>query len=143
MSKDKPEKRQDPLLEQSIKRILVAQILVFVSLFVVFLGYLAFTGGDGFIQSATKLGALAYGSMLAITGTILSARSLRRTVGKAGEELSQAALIPIYSGLLNKLVIVGGGIAFGLIVLDLEPLLVVTSYFIVQMSSIVSGQLKN
>ena len=45
-------------------------------------------------------------------------------------------MVSIYSGLLNKLVIVGGGIAFGLVVLGLEPVLVVTGYIVVQLSTV-------
>jgi hypothetical protein len=45
-------------------------------------------------------------------------------------------MVSIYSGLLNKLVIVGGGIAFGLVVLGLDPVLVVTGYIVVQLSTV-------
>ena len=85
-----------------------------------------------------KLRASIYGSVLAITGTILSARSIRRSARSSGsnaDELGFSALIPIYSGLLNKLVIVGGGIAFGLIWLGLEPVFVISGYIVVQIAA--------
>ena len=44
-------------------------------------------------------------------------------------------MVPIFSGLLNKLVIVGGGIAFGLVALGLSPAYVVTSFLLVQLAS--------
>lgn len=142
----------DVMLKHSIRRVLVSQCIVSLLLL---LGILAFDGffsegffGKGsaqdFFPLVTKLKASAYGAMLAITGTILSARSIRTKSiktesvktekGERVSELGASALLPIYSGLLNKLVIVGGGIGFGLIALALEPIFVVSSYFIVQVA---------
>lgn len=86
-----------------------------------------------FLALLAKLQSSIYGSMLAITGTILSARSINRS-SKVASDLAHSAMVPIYSGLLNKLVIVGGGIALGLIVLKLEPIFVVIGYLVVQMA---------
>ncbi len=88
-------------------------------------------------QSATvwsSLGATFYGAMLALTGTILSARSVMRGFGQGSDQTGGFAMVSIYAGLLNKLVIVGGGIAFGLIYLGFQPIYVVTGYMVVQIS---------
>jgi hypothetical protein len=81
----------------------------------------------------------AYGALLAIIGTLLSARSIRRSAKASDDELVDGQghlfMVPVFSGLLNKLVIVGGGIAFGLVVLNLIPMLVIASYLIVQITS--------
>ena len=85
-----------------------------------------------------------YGSVLALAGTILSARAVIRGFGYEGTEkdqLDQSAMVSIYSGLLNKLVIVGGGFAVGLIFLGLLPLYLVTGYIIVLAASL--GAIKN
>jgi hypothetical protein len=132
-------------LEQSIKRALLLQcifsILVLAGIYV---HDLVSTSASMDSLSRTtsdlpgKLRAALYGSVLAIAGTILSARSIRRSARYSagdGKEMSFSALVPIYSGLLNKLVIVGGGIAFGLIWLDLEPVYVVLGYFVVQVAA--------
>ena len=137
---------KEGMLEQSIKRVLRFQCIVSVLLL---LGIFAFYAlvflfsateivseskpGD-FAALTAKLKASIYGSMLAITGTILSARSVNRS-SQATSDLGHLAMAPIYSGLLNKLVIVGGGIALGLIVLSLEPIFVVIGYFVVQMAA--------
>ena len=132
-------------LEQSIKRALYLQCIFSM---VVLLGICAYDlvtasdFNDSLSGSTTellgKLRAAVYGSVLAIAGTILSARSIRRSARYSavdGNELSFSALVPIYSGLLNKLVIVGGGIAFGLVWLGLEPVYVVLGYIVVQVAA--------
>ncbi len=84
---------------------------------------------------AGKLWSSLYGSVLAIASTILSARSVRRASNDVTGN-SNAAMAPIFSGLLNKLLIVGGGIAIGLITLGLEPINVVSGYLVVQLVSV-------
>ena len=82
----------------------------------------------------SSLGAAFYGAMLALTGTILSARSVMRGFGQGSDQTGGFAMVSIYAGLLNKLVIVGGGIAFGLIYLGFQPIYVVTGYMVVQIA---------
>lgn len=76
------------------------------------------------------VGALLYGSILAMATTILGARS----VWRASRQPNHFAWLPIYLGLLHKLAIVGGGIAIGLSIgFPALPLLV--SYLAVQLAS--------
>lgn len=133
-------------LDHSIKRVLVIQgvtTLVVLGIIAIFDAVptlnLGESAGKSSVSFMVKLGSSCYGSVLAIAGTILSARSVKRASRVADDVTSSssgAAMVPVYSGLLNKLVIVGGGIAFGLIVLGLEPIHVVTGYLIVQLSTI-------
>ncbi len=86
-----------------------------------------------------KIAACLYGSVLAIAGTILSARSIRRAtkaVSSPDDSTAHLAMTPIFSGLLNKLLIVGGGIGFGLIYLKLVPIEMLISYIVVQFASL-------
>ena len=131
-------------LESSIKRVLVIQgittiaVLGLIAIFD-FLPTVQLTAEtvNSSVSFMVKLGSSCYGSVLAIAGTILSARSVIRASRVAGDDsLGNDALVSVYSGLLNKLVIVGGGIAFGLIVLGLEPIHLVTGYLIVQLSTL-------
>ena len=132
-------------LEQSIKRALLLQCIFSMLVLLGIFAHELLTASefnDSLSGSTTdlpgKLGAALYGSVLAIAGTILSARSIRRSArysGGEGNELGFSALVPIYSGLLNKLFIVGGGIAFGLIWLDLKPVFVVLGYIVVQIAA--------
>ena len=143
---EKEKVASDVMLEREVKRVLLSQGIA--SLLLV-LGIVVFYGFSGqvFIESESpwvaeliaRLTASIYGSMLAIAGTILSARSIRSRNAKHRKDASVSAsdasiLVPIYSGLLNKLVIVGGGIGFGLIVLGLGAIFVVMGYFIVQLA---------
>ncbi len=154
---------KEDMLRQGVKRVLVLQGVVSLLLLLGILGIYGllfsmpcsmnwvfaeklFSGSDVEIVAGlfAKLKASIYGSALAISGTILSAgsirsRPIRKTAVNAAsregsDDASALALLPIYSGLLNKLVIVGGGIGFGLIALDLEPVLVVLGYFVVQVA---------
>jgi hypothetical protein len=121
------------ILERSIRQVLVLQGGTMIVVLLLVAGFL-FATSTG-VDIAVKLTSSVYGSGLSIAGTILSARSVRRASTVAGDA-GQAAMVSIYSGLLNKLVIVGGGIAFGLVVLGLEPVLVVTGYIVVQLSTV-------
>ena len=143
----------DVVLEREVKRVLLSQGIV--SLLLV-LGIVAFYGlseqrffeivSPWVTELIARLAASIYGSMLAIVGTILSARSIRSRNTKHRKDVSATdalILVPIYSGLLNKLVIVGGGIGFGLIVLGFDAVFVVMGYFIVQLAVVVPWILAN
>ncbi len=81
-----------------------------------------------------RLGSTLYGALLAVTGTVLSARSVMRGFGSGADQTGWSAMGSIYVGLLNKLVIIGGGIACGLILLRLAPLWLVIGYIVVQIA---------
>ena len=99
------------------------------------------TLGSLWLQADILLNAKSslLGALLSVIGTWLSARSVRRTRKVKDEELVDGQghffMVPVFSGLINKLIIVGGGIAFGLVVLGLEPILLVLSYLAVQITS--------
>lgn len=137
-------------LESSYKRILKRQILSALFIVVLIAGVLLLKPVITVSELpltieywGSKLGASLYGCGLAIAGTILTVRSARRaTKGVAIEatkdmsesvaSLVQLSMLPVYWGLLNKLVIVGGGIGFGLVYLKLPPIEMLTSYLVVQ-----------
>lgn len=128
-------------LDSSIKRVLVLQCIATLIVLIGVVGYSFFMSaadpvGQDLIWLA-RFKAASYGAALAMTSTILGARSMRRTGSGANHEVSgpgQFSITPIFSGLLNKLVIVGGGIGFGLII-GLNPILVVATYLVVQVSA--------
>ncbi len=125
-------------LRQGLRQTLALQCIAAVALLVVVAAWLAATGARHATQSSVTvwpaLGAVFYGSLLALAGTLLNARSVIRAFGRDADRRGWSALGPIYAGLLNKLVVIGGGIAFGLIYLGLRPLQVVTGYLVVQMA---------
>ena len=125
----------DGSLERSVRRVIVLQCVTAVILAMGMAAYVWLIETDS--GYAGKLWSSLYGSVLAIASTILSARSVRRAsrVLTGSGAAGGSALVPVFSGLLNKLVIVGGGIAFGLIALGLEPVTVVSGYLVVQLVS--------
>jgi hypothetical protein len=127
-------------LEQSIKGVLILQLIA--SALVLFcIVVVGFFTTESVLE---QLGAGLVGAALAIVSTLLSARSMRRA-DRAEKRLGESAkysLAPIFSGLLNKLVIVGGGLGFGLVI-GLNPIVLIAAYLFVQISAslrlIVSG----
>lgn len=81
--------------------------------------------------TAPALAAL-FGSALGILGTISSARGVRR----ASETPS---LAPIYLGAFQKLLIVAAGVAFGLVVLDLGPIYLLSGLILSQIGYVVAS----
>ncbi len=79
------------------------------------------------------LKATGYGGLLGMLNTVLSARSVRKS-SRAVIESPNRALLPVFAGLVNKLVIIGGGMAVGMIVAALMPLFVVIGYVVVQIA---------
>lgn len=69
--------------------------------------------------------------MLGILATLITARSVIRS-SRAVAENPHFGMLPVYSGLLAKLLIVAGGTAFGLAYLGLGPLYVVLGYLAMQ-----------
>lgn len=118
-------------LEQKVRQVLVYQAVAAGCLLAGVVAHNAWAVAE---NPETRLVSTLSGSVLALCGTLLNARSVRKSSGAAVRG-SAAALIPIFSGLLGKLVIIGGGIAFGLVYLDLDPVLLVASYLLVQFMS--------
>ena len=83
-----------------------------------------------FLKSLIGLG---YGCLLGIGNTLISARSVLRA-SDAVLTSPKFAMAPVFSGLVNKLLMVGGGIAVGLIVFKLPPMMVVAGYLAVQIA---------
>lgn len=138
MQADGPDNQQHVSLQQNVKGVLKVQCITAVLILLLVTIY-SLLGGESTSVLSNRLLASLYGASLAIIGSVLSARSIRRASPQNDEKpipgASPVSLVPIFSGLLNKLVIVGGGIGFGLIVLGLDPILVVTGYLVVQISA--------
>ena len=85
--------------------------------------------GAGYASLELVLKSAAFGSMLGIGNTLLSARSVKRS-SEAVLVAPNFAMMPVYAGLVNKLILVAGGIALGLIGLGLGPVFVVLGYLV-------------
>ena len=134
--KDGGENSREQSFSATLKQILVLQTGVSALLLcLIALSHQVFLDAANVPSLADQLKSSLYGSVLAIAGTILSARSVQRATKVAGGQ-ALSGMVPIFAGLLNKLVIVGGGIAFGLIVMGLEPLWLVIGYAVTQLSTL-------
>ncbi|NKB76093.1 MAG: hypothetical protein GKR96_03365 [Gammaproteobacteria bacterium] len=130
------EEANEERLGGSVKRILILQVTFAVITLAIIFGY--FYSAEEGESVFDYLKAVGFGSLLGIGNTILSARSVQRS-SRAVLVTPTLAMLPVYAGLLNKLVLIGGGVAFGLIALGLKPLFVVMGYFIVQAAFIIAS----
>jgi len=129
--------RENETLEQSARRVLVLQASLTALLALPVLAYGIATEGlqDGLYRAAANAIALCYGALLGMAGTALSKRSVSRS-SEAALRTPQYAMLPVYTGLFNKLLIVGGGLAVGLISLGLSPIFVVSGFLVTQVALI-------
>ncbi len=118
-------------LEHHARRVLALQAVLTALLVLLILGHGVITGGD---DRATE-NALAglYGALLGMAGTLLSRRSVDRS-SDAALRAPQSAMVPIYLGLLNKLLVVGGGLALGMVALGFGPIYIVSGYIVTQLA---------
>ena len=122
---------------QQVRRVLRWQFLFMIATQgLIVAGYsVAFTNAVDADTLWAALKATGYGGLLGMLNTVLSARSVRKSSRAVIESPNRArALLPVFAGLVNKLVIVGGGMAVGMIVAALMPLFVVIGYVVVQIA---------
>lgn len=116
-------------LEHHARRILVLQAALAVLLVLPILahGLLA-----GVMPQATE-NAIAgvYGALLGMAGTLIAGRSAARSA-QAALKAPQHAMAPVYLGLLNRLLVVGGGLAVGMAALGLGPVYIAAGYLVSQ-----------
>lgn len=124
-------------LEHSARQILVLQAVLTGTLILLVLGYYLVSSGSlqGIPHGLGNAAGCLYGALLGMVNTMLSKRSVIRS-SRAAIKTPQYAMLPVYMGLLNKLLIVGGGLAIGLVALGLEPIFVVSGYLVTQLALI-------
>ncbi len=90
------------------------------------------SAGIGLFSGLQGAAAVAFGSVIGILLTWITARSVRRS-STAVLRHPGKAMLPLYSGLVQKLLIGGGGIVFGFTVLQLDPLFIVLGFGLSQL----------
>lgn len=121
-------------LNRAVRQILLIQSVATSIVLIAFVAYFVLGEPE---NVAAGLIAVGYGSMLALIGTVISARSARRSSDFAATG-SHMAMVPIFSGLALKLVVMGGGIGLGLVLLGLDAIPLLVAFAVVKMSSIFS-----
>ncbi len=115
-------------LHGSVIRVLKAQVAMTIVLLV----------GVLFWSSPHAAIAAAYGAALGMVGTLISARSARRSSDNALER-PEVALVPVYSGAVQKLLLVAAGVALGIVSLALYPLYLVIGLALVQLGYVAAA----
>lgn len=119
-------------LARYIRRVLALQAVCALALVVLVMLATALAAPAAALTSGlARAGAAAFGSALGILATVVTARSVIKS-GRAVADNPHLGLLPVYSGLLWKLLIVAGGAYFGLVYLQLGPLYVVLGYITMQ-----------
>lgn len=120
-------------LARHIRRVLALQAMCALALAAAVVLVTAIVSGPGAVATAglARAVAAAFGSALGILTTVVTARSVIKS-GRAVAVNPNLGLLPVYSGLLWKLLIVAGGAYFGLVYLQLGPLYVVLGYITMQ-----------
>jgi len=124
-------------LEHSARQVLVLQAVLTGTLILLVLGYYLVSRGtsQGISHGLGSAAGCLYGALLGMVNTMISKRCVMRS-SQAAIKTPQYAMLPVYTGLLNKLLIVGGGLAIGLVALGLEPIFVVSGYLVTQLALI-------
>lgn len=130
--------REHQTLEHSARQVLVWQAILtlLLAVLVTVYGVCVATAQSGLNPGA--LIAIGYGGLLGMLATLIAKRSAER-LSHAAIAAPQVAMVPVYTGLINKLLLVGGGLAFGLGVLRLGPIYVVSGYFVTQFAWVLAG----
>ncbi len=119
--------RPDSLLG-SVRRVLKTQVAMTIALLV----------GVFLWSSPHAAIAAAYGAALGMVGTLISARSAKRSSDHALER-PEVALVPVYSGAVQKLLLVAAGVALGIVSLALDPLYLVIGLALVQLGYVAAA----
>lgn len=106
---------------------LQAALAVLLVLLILAYGHVAGKGA----QTMENALAGVFGAVLGMLGTMISRRSATRS-GQAAMRAPQYAMVPVYLGLLNKLLVVGGGLAIGMVALGFDPIYIVSGYLVSQ-----------
>ena len=123
-------------MAQSLKRVLVAQVLLgFLLILLVVLGTAVLSGPATLATlGLARAKAAAFGALLGILATVVTARSVVKSSRAVVEnpQTPYLGMLPVYSGLLLKLLIVAGGAFVGLAYWKFGPLYVVLGYITMQ-----------
>lgn len=111
------------VMRRVVRRLLIVQIVITLG---VALGYLAFQNLNGFI-------AAIYGGSITLSGTLLMAWRINRA-GVAAEK--QQGYVEIYTGAVQKFMLTLVLMAIGMGLLKLDPLAMLVSFALSQMSYI-------
>ncbi len=109
------------LLSRCFKQVVIAQagLLIASAIF------------TGLLSGMYEGVSIAFGAGLAMFNTILARRSISRSSELAYRQ-PDASMLPVFSGLIQRLIVFAGGFSAGVILLDLQPLPIVIGFALAQ-----------
>lgn len=75
--------------------------------------------------------SIAFGAGLAMFNTILARRSILRSSELAYRQ-PDASMLPVFSGLIQRLIVFAGGFSAGVMILSLQPLPIIIGFALAQ-----------
>ncbi|MGR3984547.1 MAG: hypothetical protein OD817_04730 [Gammaproteobacteria bacterium] len=121
------------LFTPPVRRVLAAQAALALAVMALALAATALHAGMAALPALglMRAKAAAFGALLGMLATLVTARSVLQSA-KAAEHAAGMAILPVYAGLLMKLLLVAGGAFAGLVWLQLGPLFVLLGYITMQ-----------
>ncbi len=129
------------LFSPEVRRVLAAQAALALGVVALALIATALHPGPAALPEAglQRAKAAAFGALLGMLATVVTARSVLKSGEAAARHPSGLAILPVYSGLLVKLLLVAGGAFAGLVWLQLGPLFLLLGYITMQAGYLWAG----
>ena len=124
-------------VEPGVRRVLVLQVILAALLVSLVVLVSAVLSGPVAIKTLglARAKSAAFGALLGILGTVITARSVLKSSRAAQQSPDLGpylGMLPLYFGLLFKLLLVAGGVFAGLAYFELGPFYIVLGYIIMQ-----------
>ena len=113
----------DGALKSGIRRVLLAQAVI----------ALVLAGCSWFVSGAPAALSIGYGALLGLMSALVTGRSVMRS-SESAVSRPNLALLPVYSGMLQKLLIAALGVGIGIKLLNLQPVFMLSGLLASQMA---------
>ena len=109
-------------LIRCFKQVVVAQLLLAVSCAVIVMLWFSLEHGY----------SILFGATLALANTLISKRSMQKA-GEIAYKQPDLSMLPVYFGLMQRLIVFSAGFAVGVVGLGLMPLPVIAGFAVLQL----------
>ena len=118
------------LFSSAVRRVLAAQAALALGVIALAVIATALHPGPAALPEVglQRAKAAAFGALLGMLATIVTARSVLKSGEAAARYPPGLAMLPVYTGLLMKILLVAGGAFAGLVWLQLGPLFLLLGY---------------
>ncbi|MEM7194129.1 MAG: hypothetical protein AAF402_04205 [Pseudomonadota bacterium] len=124
-------------LEQNVNRVLVLQLVLTLSALLIVAGIGIIFSSEGHVV-VNRLCSIGFGCGLAFVLTLISARSVRKS-SETSYKSPELAMMPVYAGTVQKLLVAAAGMALGLVKLELEPAHLIIGFLLLHLAYIAAA----